>query len=322
MRDMKRHYILVAMATAQLAVTGVLAQPADLPIPAAASDEFPAGISVSKAKSGPIYVDAKGRTLYGLDLRAIVSRTAQGPKYCSGPCLEEWEPLLAPPGSKPTIVPQQGFGGGGGGGQGQGGQGQGGQGGQAAAPGQAGQSAAQGQAQGAAQAPAQAQAQAQGGGQNRTGSTTGAQPEADWGIIEGPAGPQYVYKRWHMVFVRKGDKPGQTDKDGHDKYVWNTLKYVPPVPKLTAPTTVASAFQDGSYVLTNKQGRVLFTGNCTKDCRWVPLQAGAAGRGLGGEWTVDRSGDTPQWVYRGKPVYVSQEDDPLQAPAAGTVLRP
>jgi len=298
---MKRHHILAAVVTAQLAVTGVFAQPADLPIPAAVSDQFPAGITVSKTKSGPLYVDSKGRTLYGMDLRAIVSRTANGPKFCSEACLEEWEPLLAPPGSKPDIVAQQGFGGGGGGGGG-----------------------GQGQAQGAAQGQggAQAQAQAQAGGQNRTGSTAGNQgPPPDWGIIEGPMGPQYVYKRSHMVFVRKGEKPGQATMDGHDKFVWNTLKYVPPAPRLVAPTTVASTLKDGAYVLTDKEGRALFTGTCTKDCRWVPLQAGAVSRGLG-EWTVDRSRDAPQWVYRGKPVFVSQEDEPLQAPAAGTILRP
>ena len=34
----------------------------------------------------------------------------------------------------------------------------------------------------------------------------------DWAIIAGPQGPQWVYKGWHMVFVRKGDKPSSTAK--------------------------------------------------------------------------------------------------------------
>jgi predicted lipoprotein with Yx(FWY)xxD motif len=293
---MRRHLIFVAMATAQLAAAGALAQPADLPIPAAVSTDLPTGISIAKTKNGSVYVDAKGHVLYGMDLRTLIARTANGLKYCSGPCLEEWEPFAAPAGSKTDnsaaadpynqILRAQG---------------QGGQGGQQGGQGQ--------QATG-------------GGGGNNTGRSTGdAQNVPDWTVVDGPAGPQWAYKRWHLVFTHKGDKPGQTDKDGYDGYVWNTLKYVPPVPKLIAPTTVASALQSGSYVLTDKQGRVLFTGVCTKDCRWVPLQAGAAGRGLG-EWTVDRSGDTPQWMYRGKPVYVSQEDDPLQTPAGASALRP
>ena len=316
---MKRRHILVALASAQLVAAGTaLAQPADLPIPAAASDERPAGVSVAKAKNGGnVYVDAEGRTLYGMDLRAIVSRTANGAKYCQGPCLEEWEPLMAPEGTKADasiganpLQNLQGLGGGGGG--------QGAPQGAAAAA----QARGAGGAPGAA-APGQGQGgQGQGGGNNIIGSSTGVQQVVnDWSVVEGPKGPQYVYKRWHLVFTRKGDKRAQTDRDGYDKYVWNTLKYLPPVPKLVAPTTVSTTLKDGTYVLTDKQGAVLFTGNCTKNCHWVPLQAGAAGRGLG-EWTVSRSGDTPQWVYRGKPVFVSQEEDPLQTPASGTALQP
>jgi predicted lipoprotein with Yx(FWY)xxD motif len=313
---MKRHLILAAMATAQLAAGGALAQPADLPIPAAVSNDFPAGISLAKTKNGTVYVDAKGHTLYGMDLRTLIPRTANGLKYCQGPCLDEWEPLLAPPGAKTDnsaaadpysqFLRAQG-------------QGQGAGGGQAGAQGQGGQGGAQALAQGQGQGQ---QGQGGGGGGNNTGRSTGEQQAVpDWSIVDGPKGPQWAYKRWHLVYVHKGDKPGQTDKDGYDDHVWNTLKYVPPAPKLVAPTMVASTLQGGSYVLTDKQGHVLFTGKCGENCRWVPLEAGAAGRGIG-EWTVDRSGDTPQWLFRGKPVFVSQEDDPLQTPASATALRP
>lgn len=295
-RQMKRHLIWMALATAPLAATGALAQPADLPIPAAASTELPAGISIAKTKSGSVYVDAKGHTLYGMDMRTLIPRTANSLKYCSGPCLDEWEPLLAPPDSKIDNS--------------------------AAADPYNRILQAQGQGAGGARQGGQGQQATGGGGGNNTGRSTGeAQNVPDWTVVDGPKGPQWSYKRWHLVFTHKGDKPGQIDKDGYDDHVWNTLKFVAPVPKLMAPTTVASARQGDSYVLTDKQGRLLFTGKCADNCRWVPLQAGAAGTGVG-EWTVDRSGDTPQWLYRGKPVYVSQEDDPLQAPAAGSALRP
>src|SRR5438128_916562 len=146
---MKRHFILVAMATAQLAAGAALAQPADLPIPAAVSNDFPAGISLAKTKNGTVYVDAKGHTLHGMDLRTLIPRTANGLKYCSGPCLDEWEPLLAPPGAKTDnsaavdpysqILRAQG----------QGGQGQGAGAGQAGAQGQGGaQALGQGQGPG------------------------------------------------------------------------------------------------------------------------------------------------------------------------------
>jgi len=145
----------------------------------------------------------------------------------------------------------------------------------------------------------------------------------DWNVIQGANCPKWVYKSWHLGFTRKGDKPGSTAHDGADNLTWNTLKFVPPVPKLTAPQSVAAAYRDGAYVLTHKDGRALFTGTCRKNCAdWSPLTAPAAGRGLG-EWTVSRSGDAPQWLYRGKPVYVGAAlDTPAPIPAKGKVLRP
>lgn len=145
---------------------------------------------------------------------------------------------------------------------------------------------------------------------------------ADWTIIAGPQGPQWVYKGWHIVFVRRGDRPGSTEFDGADSLTWNTLKFIPPVPQIVAPMNIATIVLDGDYALADRHGRVLFTGICTSACGdWVPLAGGAASRGVG-QWVVSRSGDTPQWTYRGKPVFVSQLDDPRQVPEAGIVLRP
>jgi len=41
-----------------------------------------------------------------------------------------------------------------------------------------------------------------------------------------------------------------------------------------------------------------------------------------GAWQVSTAVDAPQWIYRGKPVFVSQEDDPKQVPAGAVILRP
>jgi predicted lipoprotein with Yx(FWY)xxD motif len=46
-----------------------------------------------------------------------------------------------------------------------------------------------------------------------------------------------------------------------------------------------------------------------------------ASRGQG-DWTVNASSESPQWNWRGKPVYVSTEADPKQVPAGAEVLRP
>ncbi len=151
---------------------------------------------------------------------------------------------------------------------------------------------------------------------------TTPQTAPDWSVINGAAGLQWVYKGWNMVFVRKGSKRGSTEFDGAEQMTWNTLKFVPPIPPLVAPSTVSPKFVDGAYALADKDGRILFSGTCAKDCAgWMPLNAAMASRGIG-QWTVSNSSDRPQWVYRGKPVFYSAGDDPLFVPAGATVLRP
>ena len=42
----------------------------------------------------------------------------------------------------------------------------------------------------------------------------------DWTVIQGASGPQWVYKSWHLVFTRKGDKPGSAAHDGAGDLTW------------------------------------------------------------------------------------------------------
>lgn len=247
----------------------VRAQASDLPIPAAASDNFPAGIAVKEAGEGRVYVNRRGLTLYGMDMRAVTGRTGRPALYCTGDCLAEWEPLLAPPGSPLSPVPRQ-FGG------------------------------------------------------PRTSGEKPASDAGDWSVMEGPSGPQWVYKHIHMVFTRKGDQPGSTVQDGQDDFVWNTLKYVPPVPKLTAPANVTSRLVKDAYVLADAQGNFLFTPrqkDCTDPCAWRGFASGMARRGIG-EWSVRQGEDQAQWVYRGKPVYRTEGKNPTDIPAEAVALTP
>lgn len=125
----------------------------------------------------------------------------------------------------------------------------------------------------------------------------------DWTVIAGPAGPQWVYKGWHMAFVRRGSQPGSTAFDGHDGMIWNTLKFVPPVPQVIAPAGIRSVFIEGRHVLSDSAGRALFTGRCAQPCAWTPLAAPLASRGMG-QWKVGRSADTAQWHFGALPVFV------------------
>jgi predicted lipoprotein with Yx(FWY)xxD motif len=142
----------------------------------------------------------------------------------------------------------------------------------------------------------------------------------DWTIIGGPRGPQWVYKGWHMVFVRKAGRRGTTEFDGADGRIWNVLRYVPPLPVIVAPGNVKPVFVDGAYALADEEGRLLFTGKCKAGCAgWKPFSGGMASAGLG-EWRVSSSGDVPQWLFRGAPVFVGP--DGHNVTEGGKVLRP
>jgi predicted lipoprotein with Yx(FWY)xxD motif len=285
-------FILSSVIIRGTAASTAIAQPADLPIPPARSDEYPAGVSIAKAGMGMIYISSDGRTLYGLDTRTVHRWATNPALYCKDRCAD-WEPLLAPAGMKPNVAPaaQGRFGGGDG------------------SPGTAILSAG-------------ISRQGPGGTLLAPAGMVTPITAPDWGVMDGPAGPQWVYKGWHMVYVRKGDKPRSTKYDGTDEMKWNTLKYVPPVPLLTAPSGIKSVFRNGAYVLSDKDGRLLYTGICRKDCvSWQPLGAGLASLGLG-EWTVNRSTDEPQWLFRGQPVFVGTDADVASLPKSSTLLRP
>jgi predicted lipoprotein with Yx(FWY)xxD motif len=153
------------------------------------------------------------------------------------------------------------------------------------------------------------------------------QKAPDWTVIAGPAGPQWVYKGWHMVFVRRAADAKNTAFDGAQDRIWNTLKFVPKAPVPNGPVTVAVRFVDGAYALADKQGRLLFTGACPAPCAWQPLpapMAASATTGPGGsrEWTVLLLGDRPQWARKGKPVFVAEGSASASVPANAAILRP
>ncbi len=160
-------------------------------------------------------------------------------------------------------------------------------------------------------------------GNSNTGLPSGfvaPQTAPDWTVIDGVSGPQWLYKGWHMVFVRKGERRGSIDFDGADNLTWNTLKFVPPVPVITAPSNVRAAFIDGQYVLTDDKGRLLFTGKCNTQCAdWQPFAGGMASAGVG-KWRINVQGDLPQWQYGPSPVFVAA--DAKNLPRDGKLLRP
>ena len=340
---MKWHYLGLAVAATAFVAPSVLAQPRDQAIPPAFSTTMPAGISIKKTPIGDIYVDSQGRTLYGMATGNLRLDTRDPNTWCKAACLDTWQPVTPPPAvlaqaaATPAAAGAMGGGRGGAAGAGRGGAG----GGAAAAAG-AGRGGAGAGGAGAAglagidpqllaaaqagnpQAIAALQAQAGGGGGaagrgGRGGAVAPAGP--DWTVVQGVNGPQLMYKRAHLVYTRKGEAPGGTSHDGEDNFLWNVLRYVPPVPKLAAaPSDVATSFIDGAYAMVIKgSDSVLYT--CAAACpKATPFKTGIVSQGVG-DWTVSRSGDTPQWMYKGKPVYINQGKS-AAVPVGAAVLRP
>lgn len=265
------NYLLPAMAAsvlAMLAATSAAAQPADFPIAPADGSPLPPGVRVLKSGEGRVYADAKGRVLYGMDMRTVLRWAPDPAKYCAQECQGNWAPLLAPAASTPNIRYPSGF----------------------------------EKAEGA-------------------GDTLDPRKAPDWTVIAGAQGSQWVYKGWHLVFTRRIGSAASTALDGADNMTWNTLKFVPHPPVIEAPGTVAAAFFEDAYALTDKDGHVLFTGKCAANCTWQPLPAPMAGNGLK-DWKITLDGDRPAWTIKGKRVFVSTEADPHAVPAGAKVLRP
>jgi predicted lipoprotein with Yx(FWY)xxD motif len=86
-----------------LSAGAVQAQPVDLPIPPATTDQFPPGVHIAKTAQGSVYVDRRGHVLYGMDMRTLLRAGPDPSRYCQDACAQSWEPLLAPGTAAPNI---------------------------------------------------------------------------------------------------------------------------------------------------------------------------------------------------------------------------
>lgn len=93
----------ILLVLSALAMGTANAQPADLPIAPATTSEYPPGVSVANTTSGKVYVDRRGLTLYGMDMRTVLRWAPDPAQYCRDECAAQWEPLLAPQGATPNI---------------------------------------------------------------------------------------------------------------------------------------------------------------------------------------------------------------------------
>jgi predicted lipoprotein with Yx(FWY)xxD motif len=150
-----------------------------------------------------------------------------------------------------------------------------------------------------------------------------AAPVGLWKVVKAMQGPQWTY-RDNLVFTYNADRaPGDLGGDNYDD-LWNVIDYVPPAPKIVAPAGVIPLYLTGTYLLGDAGGHVLFTapGSCGEACMgWTPFAAGMAARDVG-DWTVERGGARPQWRYRGKAIFIADDEQPNRALAGAAILQP
>jgi predicted lipoprotein with Yx(FWY)xxD motif len=153
-----------------------------------------------------------------------------------------------------------------------------------------------------------------------------AKPVGAWHVVDGVGGPQWAYGDY-PVFTYTGDRrPG--DLKGHEfEDTFMAINYIPPVPVVTAPSSVAPLLlQHRSYVLADSQKRPLYAYASSRGCkalcdRMTPFVAGMASHSVG-HWTVDQGTERAQWKYKGKLVYVAKADAATGIMDPAALVRP
>ena len=130
-----------------------------------------------------------------------------------------------------------------------------------------------------------------------------AKAEGEWSLVTREDGKkQWAFRGKPLYTYVRDAAPGSTLGDGFQD-IWHIAADLAPRPK-------GVKFQGTTKgrVAANGKGHTLYTAD--KDCNgkclsdWTPFKAAWAAQATG-DWTIVRRKDdgTPQWAYRGKPVY-------------------
>jgi predicted lipoprotein with Yx(FWY)xxD motif len=146
----------------------------------------------------------------------------------------------------------------------------------------------------------------------------GATPAGDWSLVaREEGGKQWAYKGQPLYRSIKDQKPGDTN--GVDAN-WRVALIDQAPDEVASPAGItlkplASAAGD---IFVDRAGMTLyvFDGDsqdrsaCVGDCLkiWTPLQAGELAKPVGDWSTIRRHDGSPQWAYKGRPVYTFTGD--------------
>lgn len=129
-----------------------------------------------------------------------------------------------------------------------------------------------------------------------------AQPVGLWKPETTSRGMVWTYKGSPVFSFNADGRLGEAGGDGFED-IFGTIEYVPARPSFDAPPPAALRYRKGQWVLTDDQGRFLYTGGGGE-----PLVTGLAARPRG-DWSIVAAGDRMQWAYKRRPVFVAAQVD-------------
>jgi predicted lipoprotein with Yx(FWY)xxD motif len=153
-----------------------------------------------------------------------------------------------------------------------------------------------------------------------------SKPIGDWSIIRRQDGAQQWAYQGKPVYRYDDDlTPGVASGD-NARRLWHALALPLPVPDPLMPAGFQVMKSDQGWVFADHKGRALYAPmpqeQCDASCleRWEVVSAAMLAHQVG-EWKPLRgTGETPQWSFKGRPLYVVRSGQPSAA-VESTALR-
>jgi predicted lipoprotein with Yx(FWY)xxD motif len=154
-----------------------------------------------------------------------------------------------------------------------------------------------------------------------------AKPVGDWTVIKRPDGqPQWAYKGKPVYRYDDDITPGVASGD-NARQLWHTVAEPIPAPRATMPAGFRIVKAEDRWAFATHEGRVLYApppqAQCDDACRarWEAVPAPSLARKVG-EWQPVLGADaSPQWSYRGRPVYVLRTGQSAAATEGANALQ-
>jgi predicted lipoprotein with Yx(FWY)xxD motif len=154
-----------------------------------------------------------------------------------------------------------------------------------------------------------------------------AKPVGDWTIIRRPDGkPQWAYKAKPVYRYADDITPGVASGD-NARQLWHTVAEPIPAPHAIMPAGFRIVRAEDRWAFATHEGRVLYAplpqAECDDTCRarWEAVPAPLLARKVG-EWQPVPGADaSPQWSFRGRPLYVLKTGQPASAADEANALR-